>query len=242
MNFRQVKHCGGGAQGGSKGRVGAPLWQQVCLCPSSLAWPQMPRLHSCPLLHLHQLRSCLSPHCPGGPGPQEASSAWLLVVLHVPGPLYPRVHYREPQRGRDRGQRCVERIQAAEQGLTMAQPGCLSLRHQEGTSRDLAQLTRVTSVLSPIPGEGCWPAGTQGSARRVSGPRGLLLCRSMAGGVGWSGSGCPGARAAASVRGSHCIGRLPPPPPNAEGPHQTPQPNSLLANYRLAKFLPKPRL
>lgn len=29
MNFRQVKHCGEGAQGGSKGRVGAPLWQQV---------------------------------------------------------------------------------------------------------------------------------------------------------------------------------------------------------------------
>lgn len=157
----------------------------------------MPRLHSCPLLHLHQLRPCLSPHCPGGPAAQEASSAWLFGVLHVPGPLYPRVHYREPQRGRDKGSEVHEMQPAAEQGLTVAQPGCLTLRHQERTSRDHAQLTRVPSCLPFQKGAGksehrvmlgvslnredscsvgAWRAGRDGRAQGAPEPVLLQVC------------------------------------------------------------------
>lgn len=87
----------------------------------SLAWPQTLRLHASPSFTFTSFPPA-QPSLLRGLGPLEASRAWTFVVLRVPGPLYPRVHYKAPQKGRDKGSE-VHRIQ----------PGCRA-RPNSGTA------------------------------------------------------------------------------------------------------------
>uniref|UniRef100_UPI004038A792 uncharacterized protein LOC143388601 n=1 Tax=Callospermophilus lateralis TaxID=76772 RepID=UPI004038A792 len=94
-------------RGEGRSSGGHPAGAGGAFAPVESGLAQMLRLHSCPSSTFTSFAPA-QPSLPQRPGYTGGHRAWLLVVLHVPGPLYPRVHFEVPREGETRGQRYRE--------------------------------------------------------------------------------------------------------------------------------------